>query len=265
MSNELTNVTQDWADAATAYAKAEPLEGGNFLSTKGGVLTFNEQAMPGNQAVVVVVDSVRENTYYPAKFDPDLPMPPTCFAFGRNKDLMAPHPSMASRLDYFQPQHQECAGCPMNEWGSADTGRGKACQNRRRLSLLPAGYYSPKKGSRDFDLDLFTDETAFQTGDVAYLRLPVTSVAEWSKYVNQVAASLQRPPYGVVTRVYVEPDPKSQYKVRFEMIEQVSDDLARIVMARHATEEAMPFQGYAAPEANATKGGDMGGFRRPGA
>ena len=170
---------------------------------------------------------------------------------------------MQSDLSYFKPQHDSCKGCPKNEWGSADQGRGKACQNRRRLALIPAGYYQAKRGSRDFDLQIFDDPKHFQSADVAYIKLPVLSVKEWSKYVVQVSTSLRLPPHGVVTRLFVEPDAKAQYKVGFEMIEEVPDALLPIIMERHAQASTVIMQGYAPPqEREAPKPGSLRGLRR---
>lgn len=262
MGTDITNYDEAWAAQAAQAATAEPVnDGGNFLSTRGGQLTFQEQPMPGNQVACIVIDSYRENTYYANRYDPDNPAPPTCYAFARDAEHMAPHPSMQVDLNYFRPQNAQCDGCPMNEWGSSDTGRGKACQNRRRLAVLPAGFYSPRPGSRDFDLDLFEDSAHFESADLGFLKLPVTSVGEWSKYVQQVAASVRRPPFGVVTRIYCEPDAKSQYKIKFEMIDVVPDNLAQIIMTRHDAEANKPFQGYQPPSAD-DKPPVTGGLRR---
>lgn len=235
------------AEQATAQ---EQTTGGTILSTRGGTLTYGEEVLPGNQACIIILDAIKENTYYTEKFDADHPSAPTCYAFGRGPDDdMAPHESMQSDETYFIPQAAECRLCPWNEWGSADKGRGKACQNRRRLSLIPAGFYSPKRGSRDFDLELFTDPKDFLQADIAFLKLPVLSVKEYAKFVNQVSAQFSMPPHGVITRLFVEPDPKAQYKVGFEVIDVVPDDLLGAIMGRHDEAVAMKFQGYRAPEA----------------
>lgn len=265
----VTTYEDRWAQEAKAVAAAEPLSAGTWLSTKGGQLTIGESVLPGAQAAVIVLDSVRENTYYGARYDADNPMPPVCYALARDTDTLFPHLDMQKDLGWFRPQHIRdgqvagCEGCPMNEWGSADQGKGKACQNRRRLTVVPAGFYTPKRGSRDFNLELFDDPAHFQTAEVAYFKLPVTSVANWSKYVNQVAQNIRRPYYGVVTRLHVEPDAKTQYSVQFEMIDAIPDSLAEIVMRRNDNERNRPLTGYAPPDAEKLAGGGrQGGFRR---
>lgn len=263
MGQEIVNYNEQWAKQAEQYAAEEQLTGGTFLSTRGGTLSFGEEVMPGNQVCVIILDAVKENTLYAGDYDPDAAQAPVCYAFGRGAEEMAPHPSMQNDPDYFQPQSDVCATCPHNEWGSADKGRGKACQNRRRLALIPAGFYMPKRGSRDFDLELFDDPKHFQTADIAFIKLPVMSVKTWAKYVNQLSASIRRPPHGVITRLYLEPDPKSQFRVNFEMIEEVPDSLAAIIMARHEEATSAVIQGYQPPgeQEEAAPKGSLRGLR----
>lgn len=268
----LVNYEQKWEEQAKRAAEAEPQQPGQFLSTKGGILMMGEQALPGNQVICIILDSLRENSFYTEKWDEQDPKPPVCYAFGRDGDDMTPHESMRKQMEmsaakgdtpYFQPQHFPCQGCWANEWGSANQGRGKACQNRRRLTIIPAGYFTPKPKSRDFDTHLFTDPAHFQSVDYAFLRLPVTSVTGWAKYVQQLATNMRRPPHGVITRLFVEPDAKTQYRVGFEMQDLVPDELASIIMARNAACELMPEKGYETPDPERNKTAPAG-FRRPG-
>lgn len=265
MANELVNYSEEWAKQAQQYAAQEQLTGGTFLSTRGGTFKFGEETLPGNQVCAIILDAVRENTFYSEKFDPDNAQAPICYAFGRGPDdEMGPHESMQADLSYFQPQHDTCEGCKWNEWGTADKGKGKACQNRRRLAIIPAGMYEKKRGSRDFDLEIFQEPEHFRTADIAYLKLPVLSVKEWAKYVNDISTTFRRPPHGVITRIFLEPDPKAQYKVCFEAIEEVPDELAAVIMARHETAIKSVIQGYRPPEekpAAQTQQGSLRGLR----
>lgn len=261
----VTAYDKQWAVQAERYAAQEQLQGGTFLSTRGGVLKFGDEAMPGNQACVIVLDAVKENTYYPAKFDPEQAAAPVCYAFGRDSDEMSPHPSMQIDLNYFKPQSTSCDICAFNEWGSADKGKGKACQNRRRLALIPAGYYEAIRGSRDFNLRLFDDPKHFEQSEVAYMKLPVGSVKEWSKYVQLISGQNNRPPHGVVTRIFVAPSEKYQYQVLFEAIDLVPDSLAQIMFRRHDEALKSVIQGYKVPEVREPRsvpGGGLRGLRR---
>ena len=262
-STELAQWDAKLAEMAEQYASVEKA-GGEFLSVKGGVLTFDGEPLPGNQMVVIILDVVKERTFYTKKYDASAEhnSPPVCYAFGRTDEEMAPHPSMQVDLSYFVPQSDVCATCPNNEWGSSDTGRGKACGERRRMALLPAGYYAAKRGSRDFDLHLFTEMEHYQSADIAYLKLPVTSVKEYARYTTQLASQHRRPPMGAVTRMYVEPDPQSQFKVKFEMIELLPAEMFEPIMARHEEAKAGIIFGYSPPSAEARQGNGGRSARR---
>jgi hypothetical protein len=262
----IINYKQKLREQAEQAVKQEVVAGGTMLSTRGGVLTYGEETLPGNQACVIILDSVKENTYYGAnKFDPDAPSPPICYAFGRGpvgEDEMAPHESMQVDLNYFKPQHDSCTGCQWNEWGSADKGRGKACQNRRRLALIPAGFYEAKRGSRDLVLQMFTAPADFKTAEIAHIKLPVLSVKNYGNYLDQLLSTVQLPAHGVFTRMYLENDAQAQFKVCFEFLEEVPDDLLEVIMARHEEATNAAFRGYMPPEEKKLGGNSRGGFRR---
>jgi hypothetical protein len=268
---EIVDISKKWQAQAEQAAAETPQTVSTYLSTRGGKLAFGEEEMPGNQACVIILDDIQENTFYEGKFDPNDLQPPICYAFHRPGDVdtaMAPHESMQVDLTYFEPQNDVCKGCRWNEYGSADTGRGKACQNRARLTLIHAGYYTSKRGSRDFDLEIFDDPKHYQTAEMAFIKLPVLSVKEYYKFKAQTAAALGRPPHGVLCRLYLEPDAKAQYKVCFEVIEEVPDNLAEIIMARHDEAVAMLPKGYQPPEdkppahQNNPRAGSLKGLRR---
>lgn len=265
MSTALTTYDDRWAQDAQRAATAEPVQSGAWLSVRGGELKIGDEVLPGAQAAVIVLDSYAENTFYGTRYDPDSPQPPICYAFARDGEALMPHiVGMQKDMSYFMPQHMKdgqvlgCDGCPMNQWGSAAQGKGKACQNRRRLVVIPAGYYTPKRGSRDFDLYLFDDPQHFASTEAVNFKLPVTSVKNWAGYVHQVAATQRRPPHGVVTRLAVVPNAKTQFEVVFEPIELVPDEMAQVIFDRRDAAVQVPFQEYAAPDPER----QAGGFRR---
>jgi hypothetical protein len=79
--------------------------------------------------VGVVTDFVSRNVYYESKFDENNPQPPECVATGRVLKDMVPQDDCPDK------QADNCATCPMNQFGS--DGNGKACKNQRRLAILP--------------------------------------------------------------------------------------------------------------------------------
>jgi len=250
MANNLVDYVAKMQQDAQEYASEEVVPSG-FISTQSGVLSLGDTPLPGNQMAVIVLDAIHENTMYDEDYDPDDPSPPICFALDRRSAEMAPHPSMKGS-DYFFPQSEDCESCQFNEWGSADKGRGKACQNRRRLMVIPAGVSAQEDG--EWVVDLFDEDKAFTESDMAMMKLPVTSTKNWAKYVASLNTSVKRPPYGVVTLIWLEPDPKTQYKVCFEMIEQVPDNFLPAIMSRAEEARERIEKPYDEPDQEENKG-----------
>ncbi len=174
---------------------------GNWISFKGGQLSFGGQPIPGAKLPVVVIYSVFENQLYQDKYDPNNPQPPICYALAENDEELKPHP------EAYKPQAESCEVCPHNAWGSDPSGgRGKACKNVRRLAMVAAA-----------DLD------KLDKAEIGLAKMPVTSVKNWSSYASQIANVLKVPPLAVITEMSVTPDPKTQFQVNFQLIDKITD------------------------------------------
>ena len=232
----------------------EEVVAGSFITTRGGILKYGEEELPGNEMCVIVLDAIHENTYYPDKFNPNAVLPPKCFALGRSEKEMEPHENVLDPDDegadesYFELQADSCADCEWAEWGSADTGKGKACSNRRRLAIIPAGRFSPTGKRKETELEVFEDPEHFREAEIAFLKLPVTSVKNWSKYVHELRKEHSVPPFAVLTHIYLESDPKSQFKVHFDCLEVLdSEDILDILFARNDEAKEVIEQPYSEP------------------
>lgn len=173
------------------------------FSLRAGVLSYNNQPMPDNKMRVIVAASAFENALFINKFDPNNIISPLCFALSENGEEMAPHDQS------YKKQNDACLGCVNAEWGSdpnSPSGRGKACKETRRLALIPE--------------DALADVGKAQ---VAMLRVPVTSVANWAQYVHMLAASAKRPAWSVITEIQVVPDAKKQFQVKFTPVDAIND------------------------------------------
>jgi hypothetical protein len=240
------------ARQAEAAAKQEAnTGGGQFFSLRGGTLKLNDAPLPNSEMAVVVVDAVLENVFYSQEFDPESPTSPDCYAFGRDEATLAPHEAVE------QKQSELCADCPQNRWGSSDKGRGKACRNRRRLACVAAGTLDARTGAFEA-----YDAEALKAGQLAYLALPPTSLNSWGAYVKQLAATVRRPPHAVVTRVKVVPDPKTQLKVTFELIDVLDQELIPVAMELHEAQASQIAFPYAKLEAASPKRGAKKGSRK---
>ncbi len=212
------------AAGAAAVEQESGVGGGSFYKTQGGQLSFDDAPIPGNQMAVIILDSVLENVLYEFSYDPDSPEGPTCFAFGRADSGMSPHEKVPT------PVHESCGECPNNEWASADTGRGKAYSNRRRLALISAGTID-RDGSFEEMSANYTDH------DVGYMSIPPTSLKSYAGYVKKVNAALKRPPLGVITKITLIPDSKTTFKTLFELIGLVAAEHLGVLFDRNETEK----------------------------
>lgn len=271
----LTNYDAQLEKLAEQAQKLERSAGREFLSTRAGVLKYADEELPGNQLAGVIIDAVREHAYYPGAFDPDNKTPPVCYAFGRGEESeMTPHvESMAKSMDYFMPQNMDaagnvggCAGCPMNVFGTADKGGGKACKSKIRLAILPAGIYEPV-GRTDWQLNLFDELDHYKTATPAYLSVPVTSGKAWSDYTRMLRTKYGRPPLGVFTRIFLTKHDKHQFHVNFELVAPgdqglVPNELLGTLIERGEVEVSEPLRGYEAPSAEDRAGNKRGFTRR---
>jgi len=201
-NNAVANWQEELAKMAVQTAEAEK-PSGNWVSFKGGQLTIGGNSMPKNRVNCVIIHSIFENQLYEDRYDPNNPQPPICYAMSETDDDLKPHPDSA------KPQAETCEVCPNNVWGSdPGGGKGKACKNVRRLAIVSAD-----------DLDA----SKLPGAEVALAKLPVTSVKNWSTYASQIANVLKLPPLAVITEMSVEPDPKTQFQVNFQLMDKIAD------------------------------------------
>jgi len=219
---------EELAKAAEAAAAQEAgVGGGQFFSLKGGTLSFNGSPIPNDEMAVVLIDSVNANVYYEDAYNGETTNTPTCYAFGRSDEEMAPHEQVEGK----DQQSDKCVGCPQNEWGSAERGRGKACRNTRRIACIPAGTLS-----KDGSFEAFDDPDHFAKAAIGYIPLPPTSVPGFAQYVKQLYGALKKPPFAVFTKFALVEDEKTIFKGVFELIEKVPNELLPILLDRHKVE-----------------------------
>lgn len=204
-----------------AQQQQEKAQGGQFISIKSGVMSYGGLPVQGNKADMIVLESIFENAYYPDKYGSSDNTSPACYAFSTTGgDDMAPHP------DAELPQNKTCKTCPQNKYGSADGGRGKgkACANRRRLSVISATAAASAE--------------EINNAPTAYLRVPPTSTRFWSSYVQNLLAKTDMPFFASITNVGVVPDPKTTLRCVFTHTAEITDDDLLEALYRRAAAEA---------------------------
>lgn len=207
------------AAAVKQSAREKVFSGGLArIQIQNGFMMVDGELVEGNSLDVVALFSVHLNEYYSKPYNPKTPTVPDCYAYGNEEDedpeaTMKPQDNVENKqqCDAEGADVDGCADCWANEMGSADTGRGKACKNVRRLVLVTE--------------DALESAEALAEAEMRSLSVPVMSVRNWAKYVKDVLADeLERPYYGVVTTISVVPDPKSQFKINFAFKELVNFD-----------------------------------------
>jgi hypothetical protein len=203
---------EELAKRAALYKQAEAsVSMGQFIGTRGGILTYQGSPLADNTINAIVLDSILVNAYYRGLFDPAKPASPICYAFGREGKELKPHDSAKEH------QHSQCKGCEWNEFGTAERGRGKACKNLRRLALIPA--------------EPLTSE-AIEKAELAFLMIPPTSVQGWAAHVNKLSEMLKLPPFGVVTTIKAVPHPKNQFMITFTAQHKLTNAVLGAVLQR---------------------------------
>ncbi len=198
--------------------------GGNWINVRQGEMRFQGQPIPDNNLDLIVLDVAFENDYYDKDFNADDTAPPVCFAIAYEKDALRPDPKSP------KPQAEVCARCPKNEFGSANKGSGKACQNRKRLVVISASDLAPKVLS----------ET-----DTAMMKTPVTSMKNWDKYASTLTG-LRCPYQWAVTNVRAQKHEKYQQELIFNFQGVVPEPAQEVLDHRRdqVRENGATLQGY---------------------
>lgn len=222
------------AEAAAGMEKGAGV--GKSFSFKGGVLSFDGGPIKGNKIPVIVAGAVIEKAYYEGRYDPNNPEPPVCYAHATDPEQLAPSPE-----DVADMKCDNCVECPFNAWGSADTGRGKACKDVRKLALLPAGNITQKG-----DIELVDTVDAIKKAEFGFAKLPPTSLNAYAKFVRACAAA-KRPPHGVFALMEVVPDDTNQFVVTFEILDLIDKKMMGAVYECHDEAMELVVQPYTYP------------------
>ena len=201
------------AQAEANAARVEPGGGKSIRIGQDKSFTLPDGTKTREALQLVVVDFVSRNEYYEGAYNKDEITPPACFAIHPEPKQLAPSANSPDK------QCDDCASCPMNQFGSAPTGAGKACKNTRLLAVLPP------------DAD---DETEIWT-----LKVSPTAIKAFDGFVASVNRAFQLPPVGVVVTVgfsdakdfpsleFTDPQPNNNVAVHFGRQEEAREMLLR--------------------------------------
>lgn len=174
----------------------------------------------GDEISVVVVDFVTRHTFYSGPYNPSNLAPPDCYAIGRDLSTLAPEE------DSPAIQHDDCATCPLNQFGSGANGKSKACKNSRVLAVVLVDPEDPSAA-------------ALPEAPIYTLELPPTAIKSFDGAVQGVARALSGPPVKAVLTVraknvgtyalitFHDPLPNPDYAVHYSRRGEVQDTLFR--------------------------------------
>ena len=185
----------------------------NKIQLRDKAFTLPDGQSTNDPIPVVILDFIWFMVHYPGVYNASNPQQPDCFAIGRDKPtsgLLKPHE------DVKKPHGKTCdeGVCPMNEWGSAPSGRGKACKNQRRLLVVPPD---------------FTDET-----DPMTMFVSPGGLKNFDAYVSRLKNEHGILPVQAVTKVSFDSN-QSYPLLKFSFIEKHNNvNLAWALKERHA-------------------------------
>ena len=158
------------AQVAAQANKIAPPSGINIRITQDKKFQLPDGSKVDGPLDLVIVDFV-------SAYDPNNISPPACFAIHPEPKQMVPSDNSPVK------QAEDCASCPMNQFGSA--GKGKACKNSRVLAVLPP--------DADEDTPLWL------------LTVSPTALKGFDGFVGSVARTFQMPPIAVIASVDFNP------------------------------------------------------------
>jgi hypothetical protein len=227
-------VVSNWREkAAASIAKSKevaaklPQSSGNRLSFKGGAITLAGNRLD-NPLPLVILSYGYERTYYSAMYQPDVYASPDCYSL----DGVKPAGNAAV------PQSERCAICRLNEFGTAQNGKGKACKEGAVFAAIHADALESPERVR-----------------AAQIITGAPSVLNSKGFRSYVDALLPNGPiWGVVTMLTNEVDPRTQYALSYQATVFEQDDATMDAIASRLDEaERELSKGYTVPEEQPAK------------
>lgn len=199
-NEETTNLPVNVDDQIKKQLQAQKGQLGALPTNKIG-LKNKEFTLPDGQKSpgpleCIILDFAWFMVHYPGVYNSNNPQQPNCFAVGRENPeagSLLPHETVENA------QGENCKDCAKNQWGSAHTGKGKACKNQRRLILVPPNF----------------DETT----EAMTMYVSPGGLKNFDKYVSRLNNEHGVLPVQVITSISFDPD-QSYPLLRFNMLER---------------------------------------------
>ncbi len=209
---------EDWEMELAEKAKNEQATetlGVPRITHKSGLLKIDGEEVDGNKLRLIVVTYGLMKTYYAEAYDDSAQgQTPDCYAFAPAEpgaeEKMIPHPAAPDK------QSEACAGCPHNAFGTAKLGRGKRCQDKRRVLCMVE----------------VKDKKSIIAAQVRQFEIPPGSLRNWSTYLKGLK---EISPSGnvrtVVTELATKPAERA-YQLTFTPVSTLAKEQALAVIEK---------------------------------
>jgi hypothetical protein len=146
--------------------------------------------LPYLDCVILAENHKTSKVYFGGVYSDDAAAAPMC----QSADGIKPDPGVPER------QNPNCGDCRHNQWGSAlNGGRGKACQDHRRLAIVLMPYMTKDMLEKPIE-------------DPIFLKIPPGSLGSYKTY-GDMLMSRGIPPFSVITRITFTPG--KQFEMAF--------------------------------------------------
>lgn len=228
----LAVLSQELAQMAQDESANVPASSGAFLSVKGKRFTFQDAVLE-DPLQVIIVDHALTNAFYSDGYDPNNPKSPDCWAVGKTEGDLAPPADLDTKVS------DACAGCPNNAFGSAETGRGKACKNGRILAVLIL----------DADVRKITEKTIAEA-QLAYIRISPTALKPFNGFLKRITGQLSKPLFAVVTALRFDENMEQPVLIPDFVGELTDEGAIRAIMRKREELQEELLAGYPKREAS---------------
>lgn len=207
---ELTELAKSLTSKSTTNRRIQSNANGTFKRLVNGEQIGNAVRGELNVIILDLLPKV-SRTYYKSTYDTNNPTLPDCWSnLGDKPEAASPN-----------PQHSNCADCPMNVKGSGSNG-GRACRFQRRIAVLVEGDKS---------------------GDVYQFNVPAKSIFgkgignshPFESYLKYLLAHGESPD-GVVTNIKFD-DNADTMEFLFSPVRQIDDEEYELVKAAQSRAE----------------------------
>lgn len=177
-STALVDYKAELAKEAAEIASRIQAPGGDVIRLNGKEFVLPDGTKGPGPLSMVVIEFAAGKSFHDRPYEKGQESPPACFSLGLEPKKLIPDATSPDK------QHEECSGCPLNEWGS--NGKGKACDDVRLLALVHP------------DADENTKPWI--------IKVSKTGVTPWDTYVGTLKTQFDKVPIEFITQIYFDPN-----------------------------------------------------------